>query len=173
MRGQVIKEQTHVLTVTEDWVGGAGNALGTLYAFLKANKKMEEKFKCSLFDRLDKGDSIALYHTAGKGTRLAPLTACEYNSKSRIKLIGQLMEKATSTPITLLEAILKQTSIFAPKRKGRLSVFWGDQLFIPSNERGSSHELEHHRPKSRFGGFHSGHFDQIGGQFDNRRLALK
>ncbi len=134
MRGQVIKEHARILTVCEDWEGGAGNALGTLYAFSKANQKMQEMFKCSLFDRMDQGDSIALYHTAGKGTRLAPLTACEYNSKSRIKLVGQLFDKTAPVPITLLEAILKQTSIFAPKRKGRLSVFWGDQLFIPTNE---------------------------------------
>lgn len=141
MRGQVIKEHTRVLTVCEDWEGGAGNALGTLYAFLKANHKMQERYKRDLFDCLDQGDAIALYHTAGKGTRLAPITGCEYNSKSRIKLIGKLLEKGGSTPITLLEATLKQTALFAPKRRGRLSVFWGDQIFIPSN---TIEESRHH-----------------------------
>ena len=34
--------------------------------------------------------------------------------------------------MTVLEAVVKQTGIYAPSRKGRLSVFWGDQVFIPS-----------------------------------------
>lgn len=35
-------------------------------------------------------------------------------------------------PITVLESVIKQTGIYADKRKGRLSVYWGDQVFIPS-----------------------------------------
>jgi hypothetical protein len=31
-----------------------------------------------------------------------------------------------------LEAVVQQTGIYAPSRKGRLSVFWGDQVFLPS-----------------------------------------
>jgi hypothetical protein len=31
-----------------------------------------------------------------------------------------------------LEAVVKQTGIYAFSRKGRLSVFWGDQVFLPS-----------------------------------------
>jgi hypothetical protein len=31
-----------------------------------------------------------------------------------------------------LEAVVKQTGIYASSRKGRLSVFWGDQVFLPS-----------------------------------------
>lgn len=34
--------------------------------------------------------------------------------------------------MTVLEAVVKQTGIYAPSRKGRLSVFWGDQVFLPS-----------------------------------------
>lgn len=30
------------------------------------------------------------------------------------------------------EAVIKQTGVYAPSRKGRLGVFWGDQVFIPS-----------------------------------------
>ncbi len=134
MRGQVIKENTRVLVVHEDWPTGAGNALGTLYAFSKARLKMLELFHKDLIEVLKEGLSIGLYHTAGKGTRLAPITASEYNSKSRIKLAGMLKTRHGEVPITLLEAIIKQTALFAPKRKGRLSVFWGDQIFIPSND---------------------------------------
>lgn len=32
----------------------------------------------------------------------------------------------------MLEAVVKQTGIYASSRKGRLSVFWGDQVFLPS-----------------------------------------
>lgn len=35
--------------------------------------------------------------------------------------------------MTILDAVIKQTAPFAQSRKGRLSVFWGDQVFIPSN----------------------------------------
>ena len=36
--------------------------------------------------------------------------------------------------MTVLEAVVQQTGIYAPSRKGRLSVFWGDQVFLPSVE---------------------------------------
>lgn len=35
-------------------------------------------------------------------------------------------------PITVLEAVVKQTGVYAQSRLGRLSVYWGDQVFIPS-----------------------------------------
>jgi hypothetical protein len=34
--------------------------------------------------------------------------------------------------MTVLEAVIKQTGVYAASRKGRLSVFWGDQVFLPS-----------------------------------------
>lgn len=63
-----------VLAVSEDWNGGsgAGNGLGTLYAFQKASA-LAKKLNASvdLMDELGAGNiSAALYHTAGKGTRL-------------------------------------------------------------------------------------------------------
>jgi hypothetical protein len=75
-----------VLAVSEDWNNGsgAGNGLGTLYAFEKA---------CQLASKLTDGAvdlraalaggeiAASLYHTAGKGTRLAPLPAGENNNK--------------------------------------------------------------------------------------------
>lgn len=72
-----------VLAVSEDWGGsGAGNGLGTLYAFQKAVALAQEKYKVDLSAALDKKEvSVALYHTAGKGTRMAPLPASENNNK--------------------------------------------------------------------------------------------
>lgn len=72
-----------VLAVSEDWSpSGAGNGLGTLYAFQKACAVAKEKYGVDLKDELDKGKiSAALFHTAGKGTRLAPLPASENNNK--------------------------------------------------------------------------------------------
>ena len=130
MRGEIIKPQTYIIAIEEDWPGGAGNGLGTLYAFQKARQKAAALYGID-FDRLlSDGASIALYHTAGHGARLFPLTGCEYNDKSAIKLPSLIQNDQF---MTLLEAVIKQTAIYAPYRKGRLSVFWGDQLFIPSN----------------------------------------
>jgi hypothetical protein len=75
-----------VVAVSEDWnaSGGAGNGLGTLYAWKKACAYA--KTNCAgtpdLEDLLNKGAiSASLYHTAGKGTRMAPLPASENNNK--------------------------------------------------------------------------------------------
>jgi hypothetical protein len=35
--------------------------------------------------------------------------------------------------MTVLESVILQTGVYAPSRKGRLSVYWGDQIFIPSS----------------------------------------
>jgi hypothetical protein len=73
-----------VLAVSEDWndAGGAGNGLGTLYAFTKATKLAKEKYNVDLEELLGQQKiSAALFHTAGKGTRLAPLPASENNNK--------------------------------------------------------------------------------------------
>ena len=124
-----------VLAVSEDWdKGGAGNGLGTLYAFEKACKVASESFQLDLKSLLkDKQISAALYHTAGKGTRLAPLPASENNNKPGVKLpVTHQLADGSYSPVTVLEAVVKQTGLYAPSRKGRLSVFWGDQVFIPS-----------------------------------------
>ncbi|KAL7581150.1 hypothetical protein ACA910_005943 [Epithemia clementina (nom. ined.)] len=124
-----------VLAVSEDWGGsGAGNGLGTLYAYEKAAKLAMEMYKVDLVDALqNKEVSAALYHTAGKGTRLAPLPAGENNNKPGVKLpFGLRSKDGKIQSLTVLEAVVKQTGIYASSRKGRLSVFWGDQVFIPS-----------------------------------------
>lgn len=73
-----------VLAVSEDWgSGGAGNGLGTLYAWKKACLLSDGKYPgFNLQQELSSGNvSAALYHTAGKGTRMAPLPASENNNK--------------------------------------------------------------------------------------------
>lgn len=72
-----------VLAVSEDWsAGGAGNGLGTLYAYQKACKLAQKLHDVDIADLMNQGKiSAALYHTAGKGTRLAPLPASENNNK--------------------------------------------------------------------------------------------
>ena len=35
-------------------------------------------------------------------------------------------------PFTVLVGVMRQTSSYAGARKGRCSVFWGDQVFVPS-----------------------------------------
>jgi hypothetical protein len=77
-----------VIAVSEDWIdpSGAGNGLGTLYAWKKACDYAKSSNNVNgnpdLEILLQQGTiSAALYHTAGKGTRLAPLPASENNNK--------------------------------------------------------------------------------------------
>jgi len=131
VRGQVMPLSTIVLAVHEDWPGGAGNGLGTLYAYKKAVAKAQAVGK-DLPALLAGGASVAMFHTAGKGTRLAPLPGSESNNKPAVKLPGIVDIDGRSMPLTILEGVIKQTGVYAASRGGRLSVFWGDQIFIPS-----------------------------------------
>jgi hypothetical protein len=128
LRGVILNPNAVVLAVTEDWPGGAGNGLGTLYAYHKAQEKSKYMYRSDLYEMQRNGASIAIYHTAGQGKRMYPVTASEFNDKSSIKLPGVIDHRQ----ITILEAVIAQTSRFFDQRKGRLHVFWGDQIFIPS-----------------------------------------
>jgi len=142
-RGSISPLKCKVLAVHEDWVGGAGNGLGTLYAFTKAAAKAKDLYNMDLQQRMANGEiSVALYHTAGKGTRLAPLPGSENNNKSGVKLPAMVTVGETHVPMTILEAVVKQTGAYASSRRGRLSVFWGDQVFIPSVP--AKYEARHH-----------------------------
>lgn len=108
-------------------------ALGTLYAFKKAAEIAKRDFGRDLLNELQtRSISVGLYHTAGKGTRLAPLPASENNNKPGVKLPATVTIGDRNAPITILEAVIKQTGCYAKSRLGRLSVFWGDQVFIPT-----------------------------------------
>ena len=76
--------------------------------------------------------SIGLFHTAGKGTRLAPLPGAENNNKPGVKLPTTIQIGGEALPISILESVIKQTGCYSKSRLGRLSVFWGDQVFIPT-----------------------------------------
>lgn len=124
-KGTVVPTNSAVVVVDEDWEGGAGNFLGTLYAWKKACAKHKEATSEDLAVALSKGASVALFHTAGKGTRMAPLPGSENNNKPGVKL-------PTPGCPSILESVIRQTGAYANSRKGRLSVYWGDQVFIPS-----------------------------------------
>jgi len=138
-RGQVCGADAEVVVVHEDWEGGAGNGLGSLYAYKKACVKSGKDLAAVARD----GGSLVIYHTAGKGTRLAPLPGSEGNNKPGVKLPSQI-KLANSTDqqkggwseghslLTILEAVVIQTSLYATAHKGRLAVYWGDQVFVPS-----------------------------------------
>ncbi len=123
-----------MLAVHEDWPGGAGNALGTLYAFQNAARDAAERHGgVDISAQLRDGSvSIGLYHTAGKGTRLAPLPGAENNNKPGVKLPATVRVAGQAVPMTILEAVIRQTGCYARSRPGRLSVFWGDQIFVPT-----------------------------------------
>ncbi|CAM9342494.1 unnamed protein product, partial [Ectocarpus fasciculatus] len=132
-RGSVLPMSSIVLAVQEDWPGGAGNALGTLYAYRNAVALASERNGIDIDAQLKAGEiSIGLYHTAGKGTRLAPLPGAENNNKPGVKVPATVKIGNQLVPMTILEAVIKQTGCYASSRMGRLSVFWGDQVFIPT-----------------------------------------
>ena len=124
---------TVVLAVHEDWEGGAGNGLGTLYAYKKACAAATLR-DIDLPQLLRDGASVALYHTAGKGTRLAPLPGSENNNKPGGTITGTSYSYRTERKLTCLfwKRLLSKQGIYAKSRGGRVSVYWGDQVFIPS-----------------------------------------
>ncbi|KJJ85125.1 conserved hypothetical protein, secreted [Candidatus Omnitrophus magneticus] len=159
--GSVIKKDAIVLSVTEsNWKGGAGNALGTLNGFMQAARKARDlglidieknltgkaeiTALTAVFMEFIKGKNTAMFHTAGKGTRTAPLPGVELNSKPNIKLSKMIDVKGVKEPITILESAIINTNPLADSRKGRLSVFWGDQVIIPVNNVDSkgTHHIE-------------------------------
>lgn len=123
-KGKIIGKNTKIISQYEDWKGGgAGKLLGTLHAFQKADKENR------LIKALENGKRVAIYHTAGQGKRMAPLTFSEGGNKPAIKLPKVL---AKGELFTILDAVIFQTQAFAKSRPGRLCVFWGDQIVIPS-----------------------------------------
>lgn len=104
-----------------------------MYAYKNAAKLAKDSHGLDIGEDLRAGKiSIGLYHTAGKGTRLAPLPGAENNNKPGVKLPATVQIGEQAAPITILEAVIKQTGCYAKSRMGRLSVFWGDQVFIPT-----------------------------------------
>lgn len=104
-----------------------------MYAYENAVRLATEKGLNIDGDLKEGKISVGLYHTAGKGTRLAPLPGAENNNKPGVKLPAIVrLSSGKAAPITILESVIKQTGCYATSRKGRLSVFWGDQVFIPT-----------------------------------------
>jgi phosphomannomutase len=152
--GAVIKKDAIVLSVSEtNWEKGAGNGLGTLNGYVQAARKAQEKGLIrttipadkkdltrgeitelvNAFDQYLKGKSAFMFHTAGKGTRTAPMPGVEGNSKPNIKLPEMVIVEGQPQPITILEAVIRSNSGYAATRTGRLGVFWGDQVIINQN----------------------------------------
>ena len=138
-RGQAAKKDAVIVAVHEDWAAdGAGNGLGTLYAYTKARAKASASGS-DLDAILAGGGTVGIYHTAGKGTRLAPLPGAENNNKPGVKLPSLVtIAPGVTAELTILEAVVRQTGCYAPRRAGRCSVFWGDQIFVPSAGHGDS-----------------------------------
>lgn len=125
-KNEILSPKTKIIVIEEDWLRGAGQLLGTLYAFQKANELINLK------EFLEQKRTLAIYHAAGHGKRMAPLCGTEVNNKPGIKLPKMIKIKDKELPLTVLEAVIFSTQIFAEGREGRICVFWGDQIFIPS-----------------------------------------
>ncbi len=146
-----------VVGVYEEWPNGAGNGLGTLFAFEEAQRTLGRNLLHSLKD----GAAVAVYHTAGSGKRLFPLTAVERNNKPAVKLPCD----ASDGQMTIMEAVVKQSLQILPYRRGRLSVFWGDQLFFPEQIREPVSHISVAAQKKPFPSFETWHeerWDQYG-----------
>ena len=126
VKDQIIGQNSKIYAVVEEWK--AGQLLGTLNAWNEACKEED------LDALLENGGKVAIYHTAGLGKRMAPIVQSEGGDKSAIKLPGLLEYDGQKVPMRLLEAVIYQSSIFAPSRRGRICVFWTDQVFIPSGD---------------------------------------
>ncbi len=125
-RNEILGPKTKIVVVEEDWPGGAGQLLGTLYAFQKTDKEIFLKLL------LEQKGTVAIYHAAGHGKRMAPLCGTEVNNKPGIKLPRVIKVEDKEVPLTVLEAAIFSTQIFAKGREERICVFWGDQVFISS-----------------------------------------
>ncbi|MFH1665747.1 MAG: hypothetical protein ABIA77_06355, partial [Candidatus Omnitrophota bacterium] len=100
----------------------------------QAEKESEIVKYIDAFMSYSKNKSVFMYHTAGKGTRTAPLPGAEVNSNPNMALPKMVDVKGQPKQLTILEAVLMQTSIYAPTRENRLSVFWGDQVIVNQND---------------------------------------
>jgi len=120
------KDDFLYIVLFEDWEGGADNGLGSLYAYKQAHSRALNQYDLDLSKVIEEGGRVSLFHCAGIGKRLYPLTASEYNNKSAIKLPSGNGEKS------ILELVLDQTLKQSDCLKGRFSVFWGDQIFKTS-----------------------------------------
>ncbi len=132
-RNEILPSKTKIIIIEEDWPAGAGQLLGTLYAFQKAEKEKGNE-EINLKELLSQKGTLAIYHAAGHGKRMAPLCGTEVNNKPGIKLPRMLNIGEKIKPLTVLEAVIFSTQIFAESRNGRACVFWGDQVFIPSEK---------------------------------------
>jgi len=140
LKGQIIGENAKIISQSEDWPGGAGQLLGTLYAWQKANRLF------NLEKELKQGKKIAIYHTAGFGKRMAPLSLSEALGKTAIKL-PKLLKINSINGSEAGKNIQARAidfgygpQIYAPTRENRLTVFWGDQIIVPSRAPGLEQE---------------------------------
>jgi len=122
LKGQILPNNAKIISIEENWPGGAGQFLGTLYAFKKA-KILKQK-----------GKKIAIYHTSGMGKRMAPISLTEQAGKTAIKLPKLIKINGKKDFLRLLDAVVFSTQIYASTRENRLSVFWGDQIIIPEKD---------------------------------------
>jgi len=125
-RNEILSPKTKIFIVEEDWPGGAGTLLGTLYACQKVSQEINLK------EILEDNSRIAIYHVAGHGKRMAPLCGTEGNNKPAIKLPKMIKIEGREVPLKVLEAVIFSTQVYAKGRERRICVFWGDQIFLPS-----------------------------------------
>ena len=68
---------------------------------------------------------------AGKGTRLAPLPGAENNNKPGVKLPATVTVGGEAVPVTILEAVIKQTGYVPHDLRVALSRCPHNMVFFP------------------------------------------
>ena len=126
--GNLLNANGQIILLKEEWNGPAGNGLGTLNALNQLREILS--ISKSDFEVWLKKRKIGIYHTAGKGTRIAPLTLSEGSNKGAIRL-----PHGRSGSITMLEAVILQTASYCKEREHSVFVFWSDQLFFSKSPR--------------------------------------
>ena len=139
LQSAFLKPSIHLIVTCEDWRVGAGNGLGSLYAYQQARQSIKNRLGIDLLEEQKRGAAILIYHTAGKGMRLYPLAGSAQNNKSSVKLPAYI---DSHTPLTILDGAIKQSVELIPSFSGRMAVFWSDQVFILS--RAVPKNMEHH-----------------------------
>ncbi|NQT22553.1 MAG: hypothetical protein HQ579_03840, partial [Candidatus Omnitrophica bacterium] len=137
LKGQVVNKNAHVFAIPfpKDWDGAGGQLLVTLYMWQEAKRRADEQGIENLQQIMDNdSQSIAIYHTIGKGTRTYPAPGVEVNSKAAVQIPNNVVIDGEGIPETMLESAIFASQILARTRENRLSVFWTDHFVVPSED---------------------------------------
>lgn len=120
----------------------AGQLIGSVYTWLKAEEMMREKYPQLLAGSKDlisyiKANKLkaAAFHDGGKGERCSPLTQSLGNSRGSQKLVGTIKNaEGKSIELDILSSVILQCASFASTNQGtHFDTFWTSQIAFGSH----------------------------------------